>query len=158
MVLEEAKLDDLFNLIASETGQEIHKLMQVIDNIGKDNVEKIMNEADAVRALRQEHERDFFGINKGDVEKVRRSGIGEGGCDFKHCCINFMHCLEVAQKELRMWTKLNEKEKKLKKNEMELSTPEKEEREKHKNRALLYLRGARMYKEMAFKIRDKFKG
>ena len=140
MVLEEAKLDDLFNLIASETGQEIHKLMQVIDNIDNDNVEKLMDEADIVRALRQEHERDFFGINKNEVEKVRRSGIGEGGCDFKHCCINFMHCLEVAQKELRMW-----------------ANSKGEEREKHKNKALLYLRGARMYKEMAFRIRDKFR-
>jgi len=137
-MLEEAKLDDLFNLIASETGQEIHKLMQIIANIDNDNVEKLMNEADSVRALRQQHERDFFGVNKNEVEKFRRSGIGEGGCDFKHCCINFMHCLEVAQKELRMWNKTKDDE--------------------HKNKALLYLRSARIYKEMAFRIREKFIG
>lgn len=70
-MLEEAKLDDLFNLIASETGQEIHKLMQVIANIpkkgeieDKDKIEKLMNEADSVRALRQQHERDFLALIK----------------------------------------------------------------------------------------------
>ena len=133
-MIEEAKLDDLFNLIASETGQEIHKLMQVMAN----NDEKLMAEADAVRQLRQEHERDFFGIEKNDVEKFRRSGIGEGGCDFKHCCINFIHCLEVAQKELRLWSE--------------------DKKEEHKNKALLYLKSAEIYKNMAFEIRNRFGG
>ena len=136
-MLEEAKLDDLFNLICSETGQEIHKLMQVIASIDdEEKLEKLINEADSVRRLRQMHERDFFGVENSDVERFRRSGIGEGGCDFKHCCINFMCALEVAQKEIRMYVDTNDPV--------------------HKKKALEYLRTAR--KKWHLKLGKPFGG
>jgi len=75
-MLEEAKLDDLFDLVAFLAGQEIHILMQaraVID--------------------------DFVGVT--GKEERERTHIGEEGCDLKHCFLAFCYNAECAQKDAR---------------------------------------------------------
>lgn len=148
-MIEEAKLDDLLVLIASEASQEIHKLMIAIDKIDKMNkgeasqedVIKALEEAHAIRLLRQQHEREFFGIpDNFTVEEFRRTRIGEGGCDFKHCAINFMHNIEVAQKEIRYMDQAEEDG----------------EKATHMKYAIRHLRAAKIYKDMAYNIRDMF--
>lgn len=149
MAIEEAKLDDLFVLIASEASQEIHKLMIAIDKISKakegeasqEDVIKPLELSHVIRQLRQQHEREFLGIpDDFTVEEFRRTNIGEEGCDFKHCAINFMHNLEVAQKEIRLMGQAEEDG----------------ERDKHLRSAIRHLRAAKIYKDMAFDLRDLF--
>lgn len=158
--MEEAKLDDLFMLIASEASQELHKLMiamhkirllkkeekngeelQTLDeaNIDKELLQELLqalDEADVVRRLRQRHEKEFFNLPDNFADEIKRTHIGEEGCDFKHCAINFFHCLELAQKELR------------------LATKDEKNAVQHRKNAINLLRQARIYRDMAFNIRD----
>jgi len=142
--MEEAKLDDLFMLIASEASQELHKLMIAMHKIhllkkeeenGKELLQAL-DEADVVRRLRQRHEKEFFNLPDNFADEIKRTHIGEEGCDFKHCAINFFHCLELAQKELR------------------LATKDEKNAVQHRKNAINLLRQARIYRDMAFNIRD----
>jgi len=151
MATEEASLDDLFMLLASEASQELHKLKILAHKIreakeGNEKVEdeilQVMAEADVIRAMRQQNEREFLGIpDNFPVEKKRRTRIGEEGCDFKHCLINFMHNFELAQKYLRLMSEAEEK-------------GDADKVNYYKKKVMRRLRAAMIYKDMAFNIRD----
>jgi len=139
-MLEEAKLDDLFDLVAFLAGQEIHILMQaraVIDD--REKLAKELERANIVRMMRRRYEQEFVGVT--GKEERERTHIGEEGCDLKHCFLAFCYNAECAQKDARALAEAKTEE----------------EKNKAIESAITHLKGMGIFKNMAFNIRDKLR-
>lgn len=143
-MIEEAILDDLFDLIANQTALEIHIMKLIADKVKEENEEELKKwiaVEDSIRKMRQEDGRKYLGIPEDFKSEKFRTVVGEMGCAFKHCCIGYMINLEIVQKYCRMFAEEKDEEK----------------RKDYIRMALRHIRKAKIYKSLANNIKEEIR-